>query len=113
VHTQTTTSLPQQPSLTRLAELLDSVLLQLDEVIDAWCELTDILVERDELVGVHCDGGSWASLRDDENASSRDFVADLVRRLRRQLSRLRANERAFNVTNSESDTPTNSKFDEP
>jgi hypothetical protein len=104
VRAETKTSPPLHPALNRLAQLLDSVLLQLDELLDAWCELTDVLAERAELFGAHLDGSPPASPRDDENALSRDFVADVVRRLQRQLSRLRAHERALNVTTSESGT---------
>jgi hypothetical protein len=91
---ETTTSLPPNPTMTRLAELVRVVLRQLDELIDVWSELTDILAERTEVIGTRSDGGEPACLGDDENHS--DVIADVVRALERQLSTLRASEHRVN-----------------
>ena len=73
-------------------DLFLSVARQLDEVIDAWSEFSDILLKRSEIVDV-ADRPRGSDLRDDENP--KNAMADVVRTLESQLERLRASERRF------------------
>jgi hypothetical protein len=94
MRSETTTSRFPKPPVTRLSELFHIVVHQLDELVDAWSELSDILAERAEIVGVAADDGLRTDLRDDENPNY--LVADVVRTLESQLQRLRACEYRFN-----------------
>jgi hypothetical protein len=95
MRSETTTSRSSKPPLAQLIDLFHIVMRQLEELIDAWSELSGILAERAEIVGAGANDGLCTGLRDDENP---EYVAvEVVRTLESQLQRLRSREHRMTV----------------
>src|SRR5690242_6001695 len=94
MRSETTRSRSSKPPLAQLIELFHIVMRQLEELIDAWSELSGILAERAEIVGARANDGLCTGLRDDENPEY--LAVDVAQTLESHLQRLRSGERRFN-----------------
>jgi hypothetical protein len=91
MHSEITRSRSSKPPLAQLIDLFHIVMRQLEELIDAWSELSGILAERAEVVGAGANDGLCAGLRDDENPEY--LAVEVARTLESHLQRLRSGKR--------------------
>jgi hypothetical protein len=88
MRSETPRSRSSKPPLAQLTDLFHIVTGQLEELIDAWSELSGILAERAEIVGAGANDRLCTGLRDDENPEY--LAVDVARTLESHLQRLRS-----------------------